>query len=194
MQLVLASQSPRRRELLLSVGAAFEVEAAGIDEDVRPGEQPTAYVERLAREKAACVAARRPDGFVLAADTTVSLDGRIFGKPADAVEAHAMLAALAGHMHLVTTGYALCVPGGLVVSDTVATAVSMRPLSPDEIAWYVATGEPFDKAGGYAIQGRAAHFITRIDGSVTNVIGLPLSEVVLLLRTHGFPVALRGAA
>lgn len=178
---------------MLSVGAVFEVEAAGIDENEQPGEQPTAYVERLAREKAAAVAKGRPGAYVLAADTTVSLDGRIFGKPADAAEARAMLGALSGHMHLVTTGFALAVPRGPVASATVATAVTMRALSADEIAWYVATGEPFDKAGGYAIQGRAAHFITRIDGSVTNVIGLPLSEVVLLLRAHGFPVALRGA-
>ncbi len=190
---ILASQSPRRRELLDSVALTFDVDAADVDESVRPGEEPEIYVRRLAQAKASAVAARRNlDAFVLGADTTVSIHGHIFGKPADHDEAVFMLRRLSGGEHAVTTGYALATPGGRVVTGSVTTNVTFRELSLDEIEWYVGTGEPFDKAGGYAIQGRAAHFIPRIEGSVTNVIGLPLSEVVQLLRVFGLPVATRG--
>lgn len=195
MRIVLASGSPRRRELLAGLGLNFEVLAADVDESVHAGETPAVYVARLAREKAAAVEKRIGGGaFVIAADTTVSLGDEIFGKPADAPEAARMLERLAGHTHRVTTGFALATPAGFVADEVVATQVTMRPLSGDEIRWYVATGEPFDKAGGYAIQGLAAHFITGVHGSVTNVIGLPLSETVLMLRRFGVPVALEGAA
>jgi septum formation protein len=190
MELILASQSPRRRELLESVGLSFRVEAADIDESVKLGEQPDLYVQRLARAKAAVVAERNLNRhFVLGADTTVSIHGQIFGKPETTDEAADMLSRLSGGDHYVTTGYSIAIPGGRIIDGVTRTTVSMRDLSTDEIAWYVATGEPFDKAGGYAIQGRAAHFITKIEGSYTNVVGLPLAEVVLLLRAFGFPVA-----
>lgn len=194
MVLILASQSPRRRELLANLGLAPEVVPADIDETPLTGELPEPYVRRLARAKAHAVAQRKAfSQYVLAADTTVSRAGQMLGKPASVAEAMGMLKALSGGEHEVTTGYALSVPGGHVVDGAVITRVTMRELSADEMAWYVATGEPFDKAGSYAIQGRAAHFITRVEGSVTNVIGLPLSEVTLLLRTFGFPVALSPA-
>ncbi len=189
-ELVLASGSARRREMLADLGLRLTVEAADIDETPRAAEAPEAYVRRLAREKAAAVAARQGGArFVLGADTSVILDGEIFGKPADDADAARMLARLSGRVHAVTTGYALAIPGGTVVDGCVITAVSFRPLQDAEIRWYVATGEPRDKAGAYAIQGRAAHFVTGVDGSVSNVIGLPLAEVVELLRAHGLPAA-----
>jgi septum formation protein len=195
MKLILASQSPRRREMLSALGLTFIVESADIDESVHHGETPSDYVRRVARAKAATVAKRHHNGvFALAADTTVSLGGAIFGKPADAAEAHRMLTALSGNEHIVSSAYALATPGGRIIDDLVQTKVVMRQLSADEIDWYVASGEPFDKAGGYAIQGLAAHFISRIEGSVTSVIGLPLAEVVTLLRSFGFPVAVKGHA
>lgn len=195
MRIVLASGSPRRRELLAGLGLTFDVMAADVDESVCAGETPGGYVARLAREKAAAVEKRIGGGaFVIAADTTVSLGEEIFGKPADAAEAARMLERLSGHSHRVTTGVAVATPAGFVADEVVSTQVTMRPLSGDEIRWYVATGEPFDKAGGYAIQGLAAHFITGVHGSVTNVIGLPLSETVLMLRRFGVPVALQGVA
>jgi septum formation protein len=179
--------------MLAALDLSFDVESADIDESVRPGELPAWYVRRLAREKALTVAARHGNQvYVLAADTAVSIHGRIFGKPANPDEARRMLEALDDGDHIVSTGYALASPGGRVVDGIVTTVVSMRRLSGDEISWYIATGEPFDKAGGYAIQGRAAHFITRVNGSVSNVIGLPLAEVVSLLRSFGFPVAATG--
>lgn len=194
MRIVLASGSPRRRELLAGLGLTFDVIAADVDESVHPGESPAVYVARLAREKAAAVEKRIGGGaFVVAADTTVSLGDEIFGKPADPVEAARMLERLAGQTHRVTTGVAVATPTGFVADEVVSTQVTMRALSGDEIRWYVATGEPFDKAGGYAIQGLAAHFITGVHGSVTNVIGLPLSETVLMLRRFGVPVAVQGA-
>lgn len=194
MELILASQSPRRRELLASLGLSPQIMPADIDESPLSEELPEPYVRRLAHAKALAVAQRHNfTKYVLAADTTVSRAGQMLGKPASVAEAMDMLQVLSGGEHEVTTGYALSAPGGQVVGGAVITRVTMRDLSTDEMAWYVATGEPFDKAGGYAIQGRAAHFITRVEGSVTNVIGLPLSEVTLLLRTFGFAVALAPA-
>ena len=154
LPVVLASASPRRRQLLAQFGFPFEVRPAHIDETPRPGEQPTGYVERVAREKAVAVA--RPGELVIAADTTVDLAGEIFGKPEDDDDARRMLRRLSGRDHEVHTGIALAVHGRLV-STVETTVVSMATISEAQIDWYVATGEPADKAGGYAVQGHRWH-------------------------------------
>ena len=180
VELVLASTSPRRAELLGGLDLLFDVRLPDIDETPLPGEAPAPYVERLARAKAAAVVAA--DTVVLAADTTVDLDGTILGKPSTSSEAADMLAALSGRDHLVHTGVAVATRLG-VETVTVSTSVRFAALTTSDIEWYIDTGEPFDKAGGYGIQGRAASFVASIDGSVTNVIGLPLAETVALLRS-----------
>jgi septum formation protein len=183
--LILASGSPRRRELLAGLGLAFRVEPADIDETPRPGESARGYVKRLAREKAHAVARRLadPDALVLAADTSVVLGEQILGKPTNAAHARQMLAALSGQRHLVLTAVALAGPH----HDTrlVETAVTFRAASAAEIAWYVETGEPMDKAGAYAVQGRGSFLVTALEGSPTNVIGLPLPETLQLLAASG---------
>lgn len=194
--LVLASASPRRRELLSQAGFCFEIHPAHIPEDPLEGEDPFAYVTRLAREKAQAVfrqltAANRPlpelrlDGksslAVLGADTTVTLDNHILGKPEDSADAARMLRLLSGRTHRVITGVALVTADGTEVAAE-ATAVRFLALSDEEIAAYVATGEPMDKAGAYAIQGRAARWIPRIEGCYFNVVGLPLALVSTLLE------------
>ena len=196
--LVLASASPRRRELLTQAGFTFEVHAAHIPEDPLEGEDPFAYVTRLAREKAQTVfnelaavvsepEKRRMDGkssiAVLGADTTVTLDNHILGKPEDAADAARMLRLLSGRTHRVITGVALVTAEGAEVAAE-ATAVRFLALSDKEIADYVATGEPMDKAGAYAIQGRAARWIPRIEGCYFNVVGLPLALVTTLLDSR----------
>ncbi|MFN8641869.1 MAG: Maf family protein [Candidatus Binatia bacterium] len=174
--LVLASASPRRAELLEAAGYEFDVDTADVDETPRPGEAPEAYVQRLALAKALAVAARHTEAMVLGADTTVVVDGTILGKPADAAEARTMLQRLAGHAHEVLTGVALvCGPWTRV--EVATTRVWFLPLTPEEIDGYVASGEPMDKAGAYAIQGRASRFASRIDGSYSNVVGLPVALV-----------------
>ena len=188
MGLVLASASPRRRELLSDLGLAFEVRPADIDESVHPGESGITYVERLAREKALAVAA--PGEIVIAADTTVDLDGDLLGKPVDADEARSLMRRLSNTTHHVHTGVAIVAidddPGRTrVVSDVVTTAVTFAPVPDEWIDWYIDTGEPFDKAGGYGMQGAAAIFVHRIDGSPSNVIGLPLDTVAALARAIG---------
>lgn len=188
--LVLASGSPRRREMLSGLGLEFLVDPADIDEGVRPGETPVAYVRRVASSKATTVAARHPTSVVLAADTTIDLDGAVLAKPADAADAARMLEALSGREHLAHTAMAIAV-GGLLNVVEVTTAVRMRPLSTAEIDWYVATGEPLDKAGAYAIQGRAAAFVESVAGSVSNVVGLPMAEAVMALRAAGIAVGER---
>jgi septum formation protein len=180
---VLASSSPRRRELLSRLGVAFEVVSPEVDESWRAGERPVHYVRRLAREKAAVV--DRPDAVVLAADTTVELDGEVLGKPADAADAAAMLARLAGRSHLVHTGVAAAF-GDRVVDGHSTTTVTLAALVEDDIAWYVATGEPLDKAGAYALQGVGGLFVTSIEGSASNVVGLPLHLVATLAGELGF--------
>jgi septum formation protein len=181
--LVLASASPRRRWLLEKLGRSFDVDVPDIDEVARPDERPDAFAQRMADEKAAAVARRHPDAWVLAADTIVTLDATALGKPRDAGEAVAMLSALAGRAHVVFTGVALLQPGGTPADRMVlGTPVVFRTLTPTEIDAYLATGEPFDRAGSYAIQGEGAHLIDRVDGSYTNVIGLPLPEVAEWLR------------
>ncbi len=176
LSLVLASQSPRRAELLRAAGFTFEVRPADVDERLAAGEAPDVAVRRLAEDKARAVEAT-PEAIVLAADTLVVLDGVPLGKPADDAEAADMLRRLAGRSHEVVTGIALR-QGTHLVADVATTRVWMSPLSDADIAWYVASGEPRDKAGAYAIQGLASRFIPRIDGSYTNVVGLPVELVV----------------
>ncbi|MGA0332923.1 MAG: Maf family protein [Kiritimatiellia bacterium] len=182
MKLILASASPRRAELLQSAGIEFEVCPAEVDEGSGPGESPEDLVCRLSREKAEAVGARFPDAVVLAADTVVVFDEKIYGKPSSAGEAAAMLADLSGDMHEVMTGFTLLRPGRPPFTDRVTTLVSFRELSEAEIRNYVASGEPMDKAGAYGIQGGAAGFVSRIEGSYSNVVGLPLAEVIQQLR------------
>jgi len=192
--LILASQSPRRRELLTQAGYSFEVRPAHIPEEPLAGENPIAYVTRLAREKAEAVfrevtADSRLNAeseilAVLGADTTVTLDDTILGKPEDAADAARMLKMLSGRTHRVMTGVALATADGVEVAAEV-TAVRFLTLSEEEIAGYVATGEPMDKAGAYAIQGYAARWIPRIEGCYFNVVGLPLALVTALLEGRG---------
>jgi septum formation protein len=177
---ILASASPRRRELLLSAGIDHVVDAANVDETPRAGEEPRAYAERLAREKAAAVAARHPAAEVIGADTVVVIDDLILGKPADAADARRMLEQLSDREHAVMTAVAVA-RGGQIQSSVAETSVVMRKISPSEIAAYVETGEPMDKAGAYAIQGGAAGFIREISGDFDNVVGLPLRVVRRLL-------------
>lgn len=179
--LVLASRSPRRSELLAAAGFSFEVLAADIDESVRGGEDPAAYVERLALEKARAVLALRPESLVLGADTTVTIDGLILGKPADELEATEMLRRLRGRVHDVYTGVALVDPSG-GESAVERTQVWFDAVTDEDISWYVSSGEPVDRAGAYAIQGLASRFIPRIEGSYSNVVGLPVALVSSILR------------
>ncbi len=179
VRLVLASASPRRAELLGSAGLEFDVVPADLDESVRPGETPSDYVARLSAEKARVVVDRLGTSrIVVAADTTVDVDGQILEKPVDDADARRMLEMLSGRAHLVHTGVTVSGVQTLVVE----TAVEFVELRPDAIDWYIATGEPFGKAGGYAIQGAGGALVRRVDGSVTNVIGLPLVETLALIR------------
>jgi len=180
VRIVLASASPRRRELLAAAGFEFDVDPADVEETCHPGEAPGAYVERIARAKAARVAARHPGRTVVAADTLVLVNGEPLGKPIDAVDAARMLRLLAGRAHEVWTGVAVARDRRTHYALE-RTIVWVRPLSAAEIAWYVGSGEPFDKAGGYAIQGLASRFIPRIEGSWSNVVGLPVATVLQLL-------------
>ncbi len=186
-RLILASASPRRRELLAQAGFSFEVRPAHIPEDALPEEDPIAYVTRLAREKAQAVfdALADPRAAVLGADTTVTLDNHILGKPEDAADAARMLRLLSGRTHRVITGVAVVSATAAQVAAEV-TAVRFLSLSDEEIAAYIATGEPMDKAGAYAIQGRAACWIPRIEGCYFNVVGLPLALVSALLEAAGW--------
>lgn len=186
MRLILASASPRRRELLTRAGYTFEVSPADIPEDPLPGEDPVAYVTRLAREKAETVfqhiAEQEAAGVaVLGADTTVTVDGEILAKPEDAADAARMLRLLSGRTHRVVTGVAVVTRDRTEVAAEV-TAVKFVTLSEQEIAEYVATGEPMDKAGAYGIQGRAAKWIPRIEGCYFNVVGLPLALTAAMLE------------
>jgi septum formation protein len=185
--LILASGSPRRRELLAELGLPFEVRTAAVDETPQPGETPEALVRRLSREKALAVAVQvAPGSIILAADTIVVLGGQSLGKPANAEEATAMLRALRGRTHRVLTAITLLdTARDVLIADLAATDVTMRDYSEEEIAAYVASGDPFDKAGAYAIQGGAAGFVAAVDGDVDNVVGLPLALVRELLAAAG---------
>lgn len=191
-QLYLASRSPRRAELLRQLGARFAVLPADVDESVRAGEAPEHYVLRLARQKAqACARLIAQQSLqalpVLAADTTVSIDGMILGKPENDADAAAMLRRMADRWHAVHTAIAVA-QGTRIETALCSTGVEMAPLSAAEIAAYVATGEPHDKAGGYGIQGLAGVFIRRIEGSYTGVMGLPIYETAQLLKEFGVKV------
>ena len=180
----MASQSPRRRDLLALIGITHTVRPADIDERVLPGETPVACAERLARGKAAAIAVLEPDALVIAADTIVVIDDRILNKPADAAEALSMLRRLRGRVHQVHT--AVCVRwGDTVVSGVETVRVRFRALTDAELFAYIATGEPMDKAGAYGIQGFGATIVDRIEGDFFAVMGLPLVRLVGLMRTAG---------
>ncbi len=188
--LVLASGSPRRRDLLDALGLAFTVRPADLDETPHSGETPRAYVERLAQEKA--TARAEPGELVLAADTSVILDGEILGKPEDEADGRRLLGLLAGREHVVLSGVALHLPdpegsgaGGTTRTHVEESRVRIAALTPEEIAWYVATGETMDKAGGYAIQGLGAMYVESVHGDYTNVVGLPLPATYRLFRALG---------
>ena len=184
--LVLASASPRRRELLESLDLDFTVRPATVDETPCHGERPRDLVRRLAREKAEAGA---QDGeWVLAADTIVVADGDVLGKPAHRNEAHSMLERLQGRWHLVLTGVALKPPAGDTLHAVESTRVLFAELTPEQVDWYAATGEPDDKAGAYAVQGLGALFVSEIDGNYSNVVGLPLPTVRQLFEGAGSDV------
>lgn len=183
---ILASLSPRRLELLSLLGLPVEVMPSGIEESFLPEETPEAHVLRLSCLKAWAVSARHPDAWVLGADTIVLIDGEILGKPATRDEASRMLGKLSGREHTVYTGYALIRErSGILARQAVSSSVLFRELAPDEVQWYVASPEPYDKAGGYAVQGIGAFFIRAIEGSYTNVMGLPLCELVDTFKRVG---------
>lgn len=188
LRVILASQSPRRRELLAQIGITHEVRPADIDETVWPGEEPVPHSERLAREKAHTLALQHPDALVIGSDTIVVIDGVILGKPADRDDAVTMLARLAGRTHTVFTSVAVA-HGGRTLSGVEAVEVQFRPLTRDMIAAYVETGEPMDKAGAYGIQGFGATLVERISGDYFAVMGLPLGRLVGLIRDLGFGYA-----
>ncbi|MEN9827061.1 MAG: hypothetical protein RI953_2806 [Pseudomonadota bacterium] len=188
-KIVLASASPRRRELLTQAGYRHEVIVSNIEEKRRSGERPEDYVQRNAREKALAVCNTQPlavaKALVLAADTiVVAYDNEVLEKPADAEEARRMLGKLSARTHRVMTGFAICngTTGEIMECRTVQTQVLFRPLFADEIERYIASGEPFDKAGSYGIQGHALTFVESLEGSYTNVVGLPMAQVVVALR------------
>ena len=185
MQLILASASPRRRELLTQIGLAFEVIPAHIDETRRASEDPRAYVQRLALEKAQTIHALYPSAFVLGADTTVEIDGHALEKPTDRADAERMLRTLSGRTHHVHTGLALLSPHGRR-THLETTSVTFSSIDEAELQHYLDSGEPYDKAGAYGIQGYAARWIPRIDGDYFNVMGLPLAATVRLLHELGF--------
>jgi septum formation protein len=189
--LLLGSASPRRREILATLGLPLRVAAAAVDETPFPAEEPLSYLARMAADKLAAVA-RLPEaagaGAVLVADTTVALDGRPVGKPADEAEARAMLRRLAGRAHTVSTCFAIAGPPDPTrarATEIVTSRVVFRALDDEEIALYAATGEGLDKAGAYAIQGIGAFAVARVEGSYSNVVGLPACEVVSALRAAG---------
>lgn len=180
---ILASASPRRREILKSVGLNFKIIPAHVNEDYLAGESPARHVRRLSLDKAMIVAEKNQNSWVLGADTIVVIDGMILGKPAGKIQAGNMLKKLSGREHKVFTGFTLVrLSSGIRTTKVVQSAVRFKTISPDERHWYLACDEPYDKAGGYAIQGRGAYFIQSIRGSHTNVIGLPLCEVLETLK------------
>jgi septum formation protein len=186
VRFILASSSPRRRELLASIGLEFDVLPSNVPEVHREGEAPEEYVARLSRDKAEALSQLHPSRWVIAADTTVLLGDQLLEKPTDAADAARMLGVIAGKTHVVYTGVTLENSERDYRETRVAESeVRMLPLSPDEIEWYVRTGEPLDKAGAYAVQGIGAMFIESIHGSYTNVVGLPLATLFLMLRKAG---------
>jgi septum formation protein len=193
MRLILASASPRRRELLAACKLPFQIIPAMIDERPLPDEPAEAYVYRLALAKAESVMQHHPDAVVLGADTIVTIDGLLLGKPRTPDEARQTLDRLSGGEHEVLTGVAVVAgmmaerSGGRCAQEVVASRVLMRQFTAATIEWYIATGEPLDKAGSYAVQGLGAALVERVGGSYTNVVGLPLTETLMLLRRFGVP-------
>jgi septum formation protein len=187
--IILASSSPRRKELLHQIGLDFRVDPAHVDERVLPGESPDRYAVRVALDKANIAAARAGAGIIIAADTIVALDDEVLGKPADAGDAERMLTKLSGRVHRVITGLAVMdAATGKALTRTSITRVWFRSLAPREIIAYVATGEPLDKAGAYGIQERGALLVEKIEGCYFNVVGLPLSLLGELLGHFGVDV------
>ncbi len=185
-RVILASASPRRRDLLTLVGIEHEVRPADIDESLLPGETPAAHAERLARTKARTIATREPDAVVIAADTIVVVDGQVLGKPRDERDARAMLQSLSGRTHTVLTAIAVA-RAARMESAVESVDVTFRPLTADEIVSYIATGEPMDKAGAYGIQGYGATIVERVDGDYFSVMGLGLRRLTDLLERIGAP-------
>jgi septum formation protein len=188
--IVLASGSPRRKEILASLGLTFTVSAADVEESLLPGESASDASERLARAKAETAAAGTPEVLVVAADTLVVLDGDALGKPRDRADARRMLATLSGRAHDVVTGVA-CAHGGRIVSGRETTRVVFAAMTGAEIAAYSATGEPDDKAGAYALQGIGGLFVERVEGSPSNVVGLPVRLLYRLASELGVDLAVR---
>lgn len=187
MRLILASASPRRVDLLRAAGIEVDVRPADVDESIRPAESPGDYVCRVALAKARAISEGLPERLVLGADTAVVVDDQILGKPGDADDARQMLRLLSGRPHVVMTGVALLGWNGKAVADTAVecTIVEFAPLSDREIDWYVATNEPMGKAGAYAIQGLASRFVTCVQGSYSNVVGLPVAQVYEMCTKAG---------
>ncbi|MHB1167977.1 MAG: Maf family protein [Longimicrobiales bacterium] len=190
--LVLASRSPRRTQLLRTLNLTFDVSPADIDESLRTGESPSAYAERLAREKALTVARQRPDALVVGSDTVVVVDQDLLGKPVDEADAVAMLMRLQGRAHFVETGVAVASSGELVRSAVERVRVVFRAFDEDLAARYVATGEPMDKAGAYGIQGFGSTLVERIEGDFFAVMGLPIVRMLGLLELFGWRYAFDG--
>jgi septum formation protein len=181
---ILASASPRRKELLRSVGLKFKTIPAHVNEDYIAGESPRGHVQRLAQDKALAIAHKHPDAWVLGADTIVVIDGMILGKPKNKFQAQKMLERLSGREHKVFTGFTLAHAAAKASkTKVIQSAVQFKTIGPEEMKWYVSCDEPYDKAGGYAVQGKGAYFIKSIRGSYTNVIGLPLCEVLEELKS-----------
>jgi len=180
---ILASASPRREELLRSVGLKFKIIPAHVNEEYLAGESPREHVKRLSRNKAMAIAQKNPDAWVLGADTIVVIDGLILGKPKNKKQAREMLERLSGREHKVFTGFTLVhVTSKIYKTKVISSAVQFKKISTEEMEWYISCDEPYDKAGGYAVQGKGAYFIKSIRGSYTNVIGLPLCEVLEELK------------
>ncbi|WP_028325503.1 Maf family protein [Desulfatirhabdium butyrativorans] len=184
--IILASQSSRRRYLMKQAGIEFRVIPSRCEEHIDPALSPADCVAQLALQKASDIASLHPDAWVIGADTIVVIDGTILGKPSSKAEAKTMLRRLSGRTHQVLTGFALVNQAGeRTIGRTVSTDVLFKPLSDDEIAWYIGTDEPFDKAGAYALQGIGAFMIKAVHGSYTNVIGLPICELIETLAHEG---------
>jgi septum formation protein len=190
-RIILASQSPRRADLLRMLGLRFDTMPADIDETYRAGEQPVPHAERLARGKAQAIAAREPAAIVIGSDTVVILDGNVLGKPRDHDEAVAMLMRLQGREHEVATGIAVCVEG-MLRSGVERVRVRFRPFAEDTAGAYAATGEPMDKAGAYGIQGYGATLVERIEGDFFAVMGLPICRMIELLESAGLAYDFHG--
>ena len=183
---ILASASPRRIELLNLLGLRFEIMPSNVDEKFIKGETPRDHVLRLSEEKARMSSALHPEAWVMGADTIVIINGNVLGKPRTPDEAREMLGKLSGQIHTVFTGFTVTrKSAGILIRDAVESSVLFREIPEDEMAWYIKTQEPYDKAGGYAVQGMGAFFIKEIHGSYTNVMGLPLCEVVDVLKRIG---------